>query len=71
MKCSERNLECSTEGSDVLLAHPKSGFYRLGNKTKAFQCLEPQERCSPETWKHNDLKSDDNLRMLHTDTQSV
>ena len=60
MKCSERNLECDTKGSDVLLAHPKSGFYRLGNETKAVQCLEPKERCSPETRKQNDLKSDDN-----------
>ena len=57
VKCSERNLECSTEGSDVLLAHPKSGFYRLGNETKAVQCLEPKERCSPETRKQDDLKS--------------
>ena len=57
VKCDERNLNCSAKGSDVLRAHPKAGFYRLGNETKAVQCLEPKERCSPETRKQDDLKS--------------
>ena len=56
VKCSERNLECDTEGSDVLHAKPEAGFFRLWNQTRAVQCFEPEDRCTPDTLEHKMLK---------------
>ena len=56
MQCSDRNLVCPTEGSYVLDAKPKDGFFRLSNQTKAVQCFEPENRCTPDTLEHKMLK---------------
>ena len=56
MRCSERNFDCSEEGSNVTSAKPLDGFIRLGNETRAFRCLEPKDRCTPETLKHKDVE---------------
>ena len=52
MSCSQLRLNCSSQGSDVLSAKPWNGFIRLENQTRAYRCLEPEERCTPETPLH-------------------
>jgi len=46
-------LDCATPGSTALTARPQQGFARLGNKTRAFECLPPQERCNASGQNHS------------------
>ena len=46
VQCADLHLDCATPGSTVLTAWPRPGFARLGNATRAFECLPPQERCN-------------------------
>ena len=46
VQCADLHLDCAAPGSTALTARPQQGFARLGNKTRAFECLPPQERCN-------------------------
>ena len=60
-------MDCSTKGTEVLRAKPKAGYFRLRNQTKAVQCLEPKERCTPETLKHKGVESVKSVFLWHRD----
>ena len=50
VKCSDRNLDCPTEGVELPSAKPLEGFIRLtSNDTRAYRCLKPDARCVPDT----------------------
>ena len=46
-------MDCAAPGSTALTARPQQGFARLGNKTRAFECLPPQERCNASGQDHS------------------
>ena len=50
---ADLHLDCAAPGSTALTARPKQGFARLGNKTRAFECLPPQERCNASGQDHS------------------
>ena len=55
VQCADLNLDCAAPGSSALTARPQQGFARLGNKTRAFECLPPQERCNASGQDHSSL----------------
>ena len=57
VSCSKLQLDCSTQGSKVQSAKPLPGFFRFDNMSRAYRCLEPKERCTPETLPHGSAKA--------------
>ena len=53
VQCADLHLDCAAPGSTALTARPQQGFARLGNKTRAFECLPPQERCNASGQDHS------------------
>ena len=53
MRCENLNLNCSSDGLDVLSAKPLPGFARFENEPHAFRCLEPHSRCVAEDGSDN------------------